>query len=183
MPTNFPLLPTAAVRYTTKREIIIMVILLMGVTGAGKTTVGRALAQQLHWKFADADDYHSVGNIAKMRGGIPLTDADRRPWLDTLHTAIEDWLAAKENVVLACSALRVSYREQLLIAPEVALVYLHADRDLVAQRLAARQNHYMNPELIESQFATLEEPTGAVTVEAALPAQEIVGKIRQALHL
>jgi gluconokinase len=160
-----------------------MVILIMGVTGAGKTTVGRALAEQLHWRFADADDYHSVGNVAKMRAGIPLTDLDREPWLEALHGAITDWLAAEENVVLACSALKALYRDELLIAPDVKLVYLYADRELVAQRLAGRGNHYMNPKLIESQFATLEVAAGAFTVDASMSTEAIVGKIHQAFGL
>jgi gluconokinase len=160
-----------------------MVIVVMGVSGAGKTTVGQALAQRLQWKFADADDYHSVGNIAKMRGGIPLSDADREPWLEALHAAIADWLAARQDVVLACSALKASYRVQLLIAPEVKLVNLHVDRELVAERLASRKNHYMNPELIESQFATLEEPASGLTLDASLSTEAIVRKIRQALDL
>jgi gluconokinase len=160
-----------------------MVILLMGVTGAGKTTVGQALAAALHWKFADADDYHSVGNVAKMHAGIPLSDADREPWLDSLHRAISEWLAADENVVLACSALKAAYRRQLLIASDVRLVYLKADRKLIAARLAERTNHYMDPSLIDSQFATLEAPVDAVTVDASLATEAIVARIREALGL
>ncbi len=90
-----------------------MVIILMGVSGAGKTTVGQLLAQQLHWDFADADDYHSATNIAKMRQGIPLTDDDRAPWLETLRTLISNWIAARKNAVLACSALKRAYRDEL----------------------------------------------------------------------
>lgn len=160
-----------------------MVIILMGVTGAGKTTVGQALASELRWKFADADSYHSVGNIAKMHAGIPLSDADREPWLVSLHHAISEWLATDEHVVMACSALKAAYRRQLLIAPEVKFVYLRATRELVAARLAGRENHYMNPTLIDSQFATLEEPTDAVTVDASLSTEAIVAKIRKALGI
>src|SRR5271166_2423789 len=98
-----------------------MIILLMGVTGAGKTTVGRALAKQLRWRFADADDYHSATNIAKMRAGIPLTDADRAPWLRALHDAIAQWIRGGENVVLACSALKAEYRKILVASAEVKL--------------------------------------------------------------
>lgn len=160
-----------------------MVVILMGVTGAGKTTVGSALAELLGWKFVDADDYHSAVNVAKMRAGISLTDRDRIPWLASLREAIKSWLAAGENVALACSALKSSYRRILLTSPEVKLVYLRASRELVAQRLATRQNHYMNPQLIDSQFATLEEPIDAVTVDAALTTNDAVLKIRQALAI
>ncbi len=158
-----------------------MVVILMGVTGAGKTTVGRALAEQLQWKFVDGDDYHSTANVAKMQAGIPLTDIDRIPWLASLRTAIQGWLAAKENVVLACSALKSSYRQVLLRSPQVKLVYLRADRQLIVERLAARKNHYMSPQLIGSQFATLQEPADAVKIDAALPPPDAVLKIRQAL--
>lgn len=104
-----------------------MLVLIMGVAGAGKTTVGRALAESLHWRFADADDYHSASNVAKMRAGIPLADADRAPWLQSLRGAIVGWIAAGENVVLACSALKAAYRDTLLAGPEVKLVYLRVE--------------------------------------------------------
>jgi len=160
-----------------------MIILLMGVTGAGKTTVGRALAQQLRWRCVDADDYHSAANIAKMHAGIPLTDADRAPWLKALHDAIEGWLAAGENVVLACSALKATYRELLLVNAEVKLVYLHASMELITARVALRTGHYMNPHLVSSQFATLEEPRDALAVNAGLSVDEIVRGIREALKI
>ena len=160
-----------------------MIVILMGVTGAGKTTVGLALAAQLQWRFADADTYHSVANVEKMRRGAPLTDADREPWLASLHNAILAWLSAGDNVVLACSALKKAYRRQLLVSPEVKLVYLKVGKELVAQRLAERQHHYMNPALIDSQFATLEAPQGALTVDAALPTEAVVGEIRRALAI
>ena len=160
-----------------------MILIVMGVTGAGKTTVGQALAQQLGWKFADADDYHSVANVAKMRAGIALTDPDRAPWLAALHNAIAAWLVHRDNVVLACSALKRSYREILLVGAEVKLVFLRVDRKLVVERLAARQHHYMNPSLIESQFATLEAPDGAVIVDAHRPVEEQVTDIRRALQI
>jgi len=160
-----------------------MIILLMGVTGAGKTTVGRALAEQLHWRFADADDFHSAANIAKMRAGIPLTDEDRAPWLASLRDAIRNWLDAGVNVVLACSALKASYRDVLLVSPEVKLVYLRASQALVAARVAARTGSYMNPELVPSQFQTLEEPKDAVEIDASATVEECVASIRSALRV
>jgi gluconokinase len=160
-----------------------MIILLMGVTGAGKTTVGRALAAELHWHFADADDYHSAANIARMRAGIPLTDEDRAPWLASLHDAIVQWIRAGENIVLACSALKASYREKLIINSEVKLVYLRASEALIAARVAARTGSYMNPGLVPSQFATLEEPKDGITVDASGTVEEIAGQIRRDLGI
>ena len=160
-----------------------MIIVLMGVTGAGKTTVGRALAEQLHWRFADADDYHSAANIAKMRAGVPLTDDDRAPWLQSLHYAIAEWIRAGESVVLACSALKASYRDVLLVSPEVKFVYLRASPALIAARVAARTGSYMNPQLVPSQFATLEEPRDAVVIDASGTVEECIAKIRGTLHI
>ena len=152
----------------------------MGVTAAGKTTVGRALAADLHWRFVDSDAYHSAANIAKMRAGIPLTDEDRAPWLAALHRAIAGWLASGEDVVLACSALKAAYRERLQVSSEVKLVYLKAGEDLLAAHLATRTGHYMNPHLLRSQLETLEEPGDALTIDAGLPVAEAVEKIRAA---
>lgn len=158
-----------------------MIILLMGVTGAGKTTVGRALAAQLGWRFADADNYHSAANVAKMHAGIPLTDQDRAPWLQALREAILGWIRARENAVLACSALKASYRDILMAGPEVKLVYLRADKALIAARVAARRGSYMNPDLVPSQFATLEEPKDAIIIAADERAEQSVAKIRRAI--
>lgn len=160
-----------------------MIILIMGVTAAGKTTVGRALAEQLHWRFADADDYHSAANVAKMRSGIPLTDEDRVPWLQVLRTAILDWIRASENVVLACSALKASYRDILIVGPEVKLVYLRITEELAAARLDARRGHYMNPALLRSQFETLEEPHHALIIDASQSTERVVAGIRRAFAI
>ena len=140
-----------------------MIILVMGVSGVGKTTIGQALARQLGWPFADADDFHPAANVAKMREGIPLTDADRAPWLQSLQAAIQRWLTAHESVVLACSGLKQAYREQLVIARAVKLVFLHTDFSVIAERMADRQGHYMNPKLLESQFDALEVPHDALS--------------------
>ena len=158
-----------------------MIILVMGVSGVGKTTVGQALAQQLGWSFADADDFHPAANVAKMRAGIPLTDADRAPWLQSLRATIAFWLAAGQSAVLACSALKQAYREQLIVGPEVKLVFLHADLDLIAERMAARHGHYMNPALLRSQFEALEAPREALSLDAARPVPELVAVIRASL--
>jgi len=158
-----------------------MVIILMGVTGVGKTTIGSAFAQKLQWRFADGDDFHSAANIAKMHAGVPLTDEDRTPWLQSLRNAIAGWLASGENVVLACSALKASYRKVLLVSSQVKLVYLRSSFELIAGRLALRQGHYMNPHLLRSQFDTLEEPKDTLTIDAGLTVAQIVKEIRTVL--
>jgi len=155
----------------------------MGVSGVGKTTVGQALAQELHWRFADADSFHSAANIAKMRAGIPLDDADRAPWLAALHDAIAGWLAAHESVVLACSALKESYRKQLVISPEVKLVFLHADYKVIAEWMKVRHGHYMNPDLLKSQFDTLEPPKDAISIDTDAPIEKVVHAICDALGI
>ena len=160
-----------------------MIIVIMGVSGVGKTTVGEALAQQLGWSFADADDFHPAANVAKMRAGIPLTDADRAPWLQSLRATIEGWIASRRSAVLACSALKHAYREQLVVGPEVKLVFLYADLELIADRMAARHGHYMNPALLQSQFDALEAPRDALSLDAARPVPELVAVIRTSLGI
>lgn len=159
-----------------------MILLLMGVAGAGKTTVGKLLASQLGWEFADADDYHSAANVEKMRHGIPLTDADRAPWLQALRALISNWLSAHKNAVLACSALKQSYRDILQISPEVWIVYLRVSPEVLRQRLRERHGHFMTEAMLQSQLADLEEPKGAVIIDAdALPAAivaEIIGRLQ-----
>jgi gluconokinase len=155
-----------------------VIILLMGVSGVGKTTIGQELAQELGWSFADADDFHPAASVAKMRAGIPLDDADRAPWLQSLHDAIADWIAAGKSLVLACSALKEAYRTQLMLGPEVKLVYLHGDFDLIAQRLGTRHGHYMNPGLLRSQFDALEAPAEAISIDVSGEVSEIVSAIR-----
>ncbi len=156
-----------------------MVILLMGVSGSGKTTIGQFLASQLGWQFADADDYHPAANIEKMQNGIPLTDSERAPWLEALRARIAGWIAEKKSVVLACSALKRAYRQSLLLAPEVQVVYLRATPQLLQERLRERVGHFMKEGMLESQLATLEEPEseGAVVVDVASSPAEIVAKI------
>jgi len=160
-----------------------MIILLMGVSGSGKTTVGQALAGQLGWEFADADDYHPAANLAKMSAGIPLTDDDRAPWLEALRRAITAWLAANHNVVLACSALKRAYRDTLLVAPQVALIYLRGTFPLIQERMRERHDHYMKAGMLESQFEALEEPDNAIVIDVNHPVPRIVSEIRSRLSL
>ncbi len=160
-----------------------MIVIVMGVVGAGKTTVGRWLAQELRWQFADADDYHPPANVEKIQRGTALTDADRQPWLQRLREAISQWVAEGRNVVLACSALKRAYRKQLDVGPEVKFVYLKGSADLIAQRLRLRRGHFADEQILTSQFKDLEEPDAAVTVEIAAPPQIIVDEIRNKLGL
>jgi gluconokinase len=160
-----------------------MIVIVMGVVGSGKTAVGGLLAEQLAWKFADADDFHPPSNVEKIRHGIPLTDADREPWLQALREAITGWISEGRNVVLACSALKRAYRQELEVAPEVRFVYLKGSADLIAERLRLRQGHFADDKILASQFADLEEPEGAVTLEIAAPPQQIVAEIRKKLGL
>src|SRR5690348_2486099 len=139
-----------------------MMVIVMGVVGAGKTTVGRLLAEHMGWEFADADDFHSPANVEKIRHGIPLHDDDRRPWLERLRAEIVNWSRQGRNVVLACSALKRSYRQQLKIGPEVQFVYLKGSASLIASRLRSRPGHFANEQILSSQFADLEEPETAV---------------------
>jgi gluconokinase len=155
----------------------------MGPAGAGKTTVGELLAAQLHWDFADADNFHPPANIEKMSHGIPLHDEDRMPWLHSLRDAMLQWDAQGKNVVLACSALKRSYRELLLLNSNVKLVYLKGSFELFRERLRARKGHYAGEQILAGQFADLEEPEDAVTIDAAQPPEQIVSEIRQQLVL
>lgn len=153
-------------------------VVVMGVAGSGKTTVGQTLAERLGWDFYDADGFHPMENISKMASGIPLDDADRAPWLASLQTLISASLKQARPAVLACSALKESYRQKLLEGNSgVLVVYLKGSYDLIWSRLSARQDHYMKPEMLQSQFAVLEEPADALTVDIALPVDEIVQEI------
>src|SRR5918996_4581851 len=155
-----------------------MVVVLMGVSGSGKTEVGTRLAEALGGTFVEGDDYHPPANVAKMRSGVPLDDADRQPWLETLSREIGKWLDAGKAVVLACSALKQRYRDILKAGrPEVRFVHLEGDKDLIRERLEHRRGHYMPASLLESQLAALEEPKDAITVGVEGTPEAIVAEI------
>ena len=155
----------------------------MGTAGSGKTTVGELLAGQLGWEFADGDNFHSPASIEKMARGVPLGDHDRNPWLDAIREAMEQWNVQHRNVVLACSALKKSYREHLKISSAVRLVYLKGSYDLLRERLQARKGHYATEQILTSQFADLEEPADAITIDVTRSPEEIVAELRKQLAL
>jgi len=165
-----------------------MVIILMGVSGSGKTTIGSRLAESLGWSFFDGDDFHPPENIAKMSSGIALTDSDRVPWLQALADLIASLLASKKSAVLACSALKSEYRDRLKNGAgpntdQLRFVYLKVSPSVAHERLRKREGHFMPEELISSQFETLEEPDDAIVINAELSPDEVVAQIRQALEL
>jgi gluconokinase len=159
-----------------------MVVVLMGVSGSGKTEDGTRLAEALGGTFVEGDDYHPPANVAKMRSGVPLDDADRQPWLETLSREIGTWLDAGKTVVLACSALKQRYRDILKAGrPGVRFVHLKGDKALIRKRLDKRRGHYMPASLLDSQFAALEEAGDVITVGIDAPPDAIVADIRRAL--
>jgi gluconokinase len=161
-----------------------MVVVLMGVTGAGKTTVGKELAGDLGWAFYDADDFHPPANREKMHAGIPLTDEDRRPWLQALRGVIEQALEDRRGAVVACSALKASYRDVLAGGlSDVRFVLLHGDRKVLAERVAHRRHEFMNPALLDSQIETLERPRDAIVIDIDMPVAEQVRQIRSELRI
>jgi gluconokinase len=162
-----------------------VIVIVFGVSGAGKTTIGKLLAQEPGWHFYEADDFHSQANINKMRRGIPLTDEQRSPWLESLRHLIKRSLEVGENAVLACSALKRAYRERLSVSHEVKFVFLRGDYALIEKQLRRRHGHFMNPELLRSQFADLEEPKtdeDVVTIELGRTPEELVKEIKVKLH-
>ncbi len=164
----------------------IAAIVVMGVSGSGKTTVGRLLAEHLGWQYQEGDALHSPANVAKMRAGTPLDDADRWPWLHAIAAVIDGWRAAGTKGVVTCSALKRAYRDIIIGArPDVVLVYLHGSRALLLERMQARKNHYMPASLLDSQLATLEEPAAdehAARIDIGPEPEAIVRAILARLH-
>ena len=163
-----------------------MIVIIFGVSGAGKTTVGKLLARESGWRFIEADDFHPAANIEKMRSGHPLTDEDRWPWLDCLRKQIERSLSGRENAVLACSALKRAYRDRLRVSDAVRFVFLRGDYALVEKQLRSRRGHFMNAALLRSQFDDLEEPQpdeNILTIELGQTPEKIVARIEAKLNL
>ena len=163
-----------------------MIVIVFGVSGAGKTTIGKLLARELGWRFIEADDFHPTANVEKMRSGHPLTDEDRWPWLERLREQIKRALAAGENAVLACSTLKRAYRDRLGVSEEVMFVFLRGDFPLVEKQLRSRHRHFMDPDLWQSQFDDLEEPQPdehVLTVQLGGTPEAILGEIKAKLHL
>ena len=160
-----------------------MFVVITGVAGSGKTTIGKLLAHDLGWPFHEGDDFHPAVNVEKMRRGEALTDTDRQPWLDALRAVIQSAVENGEHGVLACSALKRSYREHLCVNDQVVFAHLAATPELIEHRLQQRKGHFMNPSLLESQFATLETAETEVSLDASLPPAVLVQQLRDALHI
>ena len=156
-----------------------MIIILMGVSGSGKTTVGQLLSQQLQWTYYDGDDFHSTENIEKMSSGVALTDSDRQDWLNTITQLLNKLTNNQHNAIISCSALKQHYREQLQVHPtDIQFVYLRASEQVIQQRLKARLNHFMHSDLLPSQFDSLEEPDNIFAVDANQSPQPIADSIQ-----
>jgi gluconokinase len=160
-----------------------LIVVVMGVTGAGKTTIGELLASRLGWHFADADQFHPKSNVAKMARGVALTDADRAPWLSAMRSAIQQWISQNRSAVLACSALKQAYRDELKVGPDVRFVYLRGNYDVVAEQLRMRHGHFATETILADQFATLEEPKDAIVIDVGGDPESMVAQIRAQLGL
>ena len=161
-----------------------MLIIITGVSGVGKTTIGKLLSENMGWTFYEGDDYHTDVNLAKMRNGTPLTDDDRWPWLNALRTKISEIVLHEKDAVLSCSALKESYRMGLGSGlKDIVFVYLRGDYHLVRNRISARVGHFMSADLLVSQYSDLEEPHNGIIVDAALEPMEIINYLKRALSL
>ena len=160
-----------------------MIVVIMGVAGSGKSTVGQLLATELHWTFLDGDSLHPPANVEKMTHGIPLTDVDRAPWLAAVHARVVESFQRGAHLVIACSALKQRYRDTLDSGVTITWVYLKGSYALILERLQHRQHHFMKPQMLASQFADLEEPRDAIVVEIAAEPPVIVEHIVSALRV
>jgi gluconokinase len=160
-----------------------MIILVMGTTGAGKTTVGKLLAARLRWTFLDADDFHPPANIEKMKHGIPLTDEDRFPWLERIHAELLRLTLSGKNAVLACSALKQSYRDQLSAALDMRIAYLRGTYEDMRRHIESRHGHFAGEAILAGQFADLEEPKNALLLDVSHSTEQLVTAIIANLHL
>lgn len=162
---------------TTSKSDIFKAVIVMGVSGSGKTTIGLKLAERLKWKFIESDLFHSKENIQKMASGIPLTDSDRQPWLENLHAILVDCSRNNQSVIMACSALKERYRQILKSGLSgIRFVYLKGDYDLIWQRMQARE-HFMKPEMLKSQFEALEEPHDAIIIDISKSSDQMIKEI------
>lgn len=159
-----------------------MVVLLMGTTGAGKTTIGQMLGRQLGWTFLDADDFHPAANIEKMKRGIPLTDADRAPWLAAIHAELLRRTVFGESIVLGCSALKQKYRDQLAAGLEMTVVYLKGSYEEMLRHIEGRHGHFAGAAILAGQFADLEEPQNAIVIDVSKTPEEIVTQLGRKLR-
>ncbi|MCB0101191.1 MAG: gluconokinase [Anaerolineales bacterium] len=159
-----------------------LTIVIMGVSGSGKTTIGKILARELGWDFFDADDFHSVENQEKMSKGIPLSDEDRAEWLNALDQLLQNRVELKHPCVLACSALKQKYRDKLAVSKNIQFVYLYGSYEQIETRMKRRKGHYMPVQLLQSQFEALEEPRDAVIVDISVSPEEIVQSILKGIN-
>lgn len=176
--------PEWPVRHSARvdRGFAVVVVVVMGVSGSGKTTVGRLLATRLGWTFLEGDEFHPAANVDKMSTGVSLDDDDRWPWLERIRSAIEVCSRDGRQAVVACSALRARYREFLAAGRnDIRFVYLKGDRHTIRERMNARRDHYMKVDMLDSQLASLEEPVGAVLADVRLPPPDIVSYIMRSL--
>lgn len=168
---------TCQIMKTTSQMDSFKAIIIMGVSGCGKTTIASQLAEQLGWEFIESDSHHSEEHVRKMACGIPLTDTDRQPWLDTLHALLVDYSQKNKPAVMACSALKEKYRQALSAGlNNVRFVYLKGDYDLIWERMQKRR-HFMKPEMLKSQFEALEEPADALVIDISSPPDQVIKEI------
>jgi gluconokinase len=154
-----------------------MIFIIMGVSGSGKSTVGKSVSKELGWKFYEGDEYHPAENVQKMKNGSPLNDEDRLPWLLSLRKIIEDAFEKKENIIISCSALKQAYRDILKVNDEVKFIYLKGSYDLIKKRMEVRANHFFKPAMLKSQFETLEEPEAVIEIDISVATESTINEV------